>query len=64
MLAWLAWLTSGKYTGDTWELEIIQIRALQNIFLELSNKEALIESHLYTFDVRLNQLCSNVIIKM
>ncbi len=53
------WFTSVKHTCHMWELEHIQIRSSKIIFPEQSYKEALIQSNLYTLEVRLTKLCSN-----
>ncbi len=44
-----------------WELELIQIRSLKNIFPELSYKEAFIQSNLCTLEVKLTKLCPNFV---
>ncbi len=42
-----------------WEVELIQICALRNIFPELSYKEAHIVPHLCTVEIRLTTFCSD-----
>ncbi len=55
-----AWFTNIKDSGNMWELEHIQVRAIKIIFKNLSYEQALTHTGLCTVEERLATLCTNI----